>query len=206
MSLGSKNQKNAEKKEDSLLIYGEYSKLIETIKNLDTEQTRYRYATSQYMLGSFAVIGILYFTKLNIEHFAPLVVGIAIPWLAILLITPNLMFDLALLEKLRLSCLSEAILYEKKYNWLPNYHRCLVDEETGRHHGGAHQKINFYLGIVFFEMLISALSICILILNKALWMMLIPLAIVVIPFLLYRLFVLKAVGESEKILHNLEKV
>ena len=185
-------------------MYAEFSKIIDLIKYFENKQDVYRYRTSQYMLGAFAIVGALYFTKIGVAHSVPLIATIIVPWLAVVLIFTLLRLDLVQYEQLRLSALSEAIRLETEHSWLPPFHRRLIDEDTGAHHGSGHKKVNFYLGVSLILMLTSALSLSLLPMAST-WYFRTGIAVGTLGiFYLYRMMVLKVVPDASEVMKRIK--
>lgn len=184
-----------------LITYGEYCKLIDGIKYFHEEQTEIRFETSKILLGTFAVLGIVFFSGAAIPIFQPALLGIAIPVVASVLVSINMILDLIIRERLRLACFSEALIMEKDYNWLPQFH--IRMESDGEIHGSGHKKFKFYLGCIAILSFVSAISWGLLYSFQGLWWILIAGAWGVY-LLIYSLIALKYVKNAKEILKSLE--
>lgn len=145
--------------QDRALILQDYSKLVDGIQFFHDEQTEHRFMSSKILLGTFAIIGVLFYTKIQVSHLPVLLLSATIPLLTIVLITINFALDLIVKERLRLSCFLEAVKYERKYSWIPPFHLLMIDSSTKKYYRAGFKKGSFYIGCSSILMVLSSISI-----------------------------------------------
>lgn len=173
------------------LILTEYQKLIEGIEYFHGEQTEHRFIASKLLLGTFAIIGTLFYTKIDEIHLPVLLLSALAPLLTILLITINFSLDLVVKERLRLCCFLEAIKYEKKHSWLPPFHLLMIDSSEEKYYRAGYKKGSYYIGCVMILMIVSAISFAIIPEFSSTFSRSIILFLLIIGFLFYRKFINK---------------
>lgn len=144
---------------DDLLVFDEYCQLIDGIQYFHDEQTELRFLTSKILLGTFTIVGAIFFTQIQVAHVQNLIIAAVIPILSIGVITVNLAQDLIVKERLRLACLSEALKLEKKNEWLPPFHRLMIHHQSKKYHGSGHKKLAYYLGCILILSILSAVAL-----------------------------------------------
>lgn len=189
---------------EDLLVYGEYSKLINEIKYIHLEQTEHRFETSKILLGTFAIIGALLFTKIQFGHLQALVIAALFPFLGVFLIFTQLGLDLAIKERLRLSCFFEAFNMERKYKWLPKFHTLMIDQEDGHYHGSGHKKINYYLGCIGILLSLSLINFILFFQTKSVFIIAGMAVATACIYLIIRYLLIKIVGTSTDIMRQMK--
>jgi hypothetical protein len=145
--------------EDQALILQDYSKLVDGIQFFHDEQTEHRFMSSKILFGTFAIIGVLFYTKIQLSHVPVLLLSATVPLLTIVLITINFALDLIVKERLRLSCFLEAVKYERKYSWIPPFHLLMIESSKQKYYRAGYKKGTFYIGCASILMILSSISI-----------------------------------------------
>lgn len=190
-------------KKQKLLTYGKYYQLIEGIKYFQSEQTVLRFEVSRILLGTFAIIGALYFAGLHLNHFYPLRISIGVPWLAMLLIHTRMIEDLIIKERLRIASFSRALKLENENAWLPKYNTKMFHDGMKEHHGSGHRKVKYYLGCSAILMLISALSLVFSGMIKNYLFLSIILILFVCFYFFYYKYIIRWVGKTTEMISRL---
>lgn len=190
-------------KNQKLLTYGKYYQLIEGIKYFQSEQTVIRFEVSRILLGTFAIIGALYFAGLHLNHFYPMRISIGVPWLAMLLIHTRMIEDLIIKERLRIASLSMALKLEEEYDWLPKYNTKMFHEGKKEHHGSGHRKVKYYLGCTAILMFISTFSLIFSNIIKNYLFLIIILSFLAIFYFFYYKCVIRWVGRTSEMISRL---
>ncbi|MCB1115808.1 MAG: hypothetical protein KDK71_04990 [Chlamydiia bacterium] len=192
------------KNRNNLLTYGKYYQLIEGIKYFQTEQTIIRFEVSRILLGTFVIIGALYFAGVHLSHFHPMRISIIVPILAIILIHTRMIEDLIIKERLRISSFAQAIKLEQEHDWLPKYNTNMFHHGVKEHHGSGHRKVKYYLGCIGILMLISATSFCLSDLTKNYYILSLFILLYVGIYTLYYRLTIVWVGKTSSMISKLK--
>lgn len=137
-------KKNQNRQENKLLIYGMYTKLIESIKHYDGIQNTYRSLSSTLLLAAFVGIGFLFSSQGNASPIQTLLAVIFICLIVIGALTVFCLLDLVFQERLLIANLYEALKLEKQHQWLPQVHHYMLYKDS--HFSDPCKKAIFYIG------------------------------------------------------------
>lgn len=186
-------------KENKLVIYQKYSELLDGIFVYQNQQIDLREMCLQILIGTFILVIGLLFIKVDISGQAILTMSALFPFLALIIITVNLVIDLVYKERLKLAFISEALRLEKTYSWLPKFHISLVEDHK-EFNSAANGQIIYYLGSSALMLLMSAISLSINPIFSYFWQKILILLVYFCVYLLYHWFMSKIVKKTETIL------
>ncbi|OGN65556.1 MAG: hypothetical protein A2888_01850 [Chlamydiae bacterium RIFCSPLOWO2_01_FULL_28_7] len=139
-------------------VYNEYTQNIKGVVNYQEQQIEIKIITLKIVLGTFAIIGLLALSNINLTNFWIFINSAIIPFLALLAITVNFFNDFVFRERLKLSFFNEALKLEKDFEWLPEFHISLIGKKS-KSTQKVIKQITFYLlcSCILFIIVISAL-------------------------------------------------
>ena len=148
---------------DRKQIFEDYSGLISGIFHYQNQQIEIKIIGLKIILGTFAIIGLLFFANINLSNIWLIIFCSIIPFFSLIFITGCFFQDLIYKEKLKLSFFLEAQKLEKENKWLFDFHNCLLVEENSNFLHSIPKQIVFYLGNGGVLIVISMFLFCFLI-------------------------------------------
>ncbi|NGX47318.1 MAG: hypothetical protein K1000chlam3_00691 [Chlamydiae bacterium] len=149
-------------------IYNEYSSSVNGIFYYQDQQIELRTICIKILLGTFAILGVLFYHNIFMDDSIYLYIFSITPVLSLLIVLNLLFQDLVYREGLKIGFFSEAINLEKNHPWIPAFHRCLVSEGDIHQKPGAKQAFFYFISIVIL-LILSIVGVSFLPVFNTLW-------------------------------------
>ena len=182
---------------DKYCIYDDYSELLDGVFYYQDQQIEIKISVIKILIATIAMSGALSFYNIGLSNYLLTLTSSVLPLISLSIISICLFHDLVYKEELKIGFFSEASKYEKKYSWIPSYHKCLVTE-TKVHSIRGTTQIFLYFGCAGVLLLISSLTLFVH------FSTLIPKIIIFCLFSIF--FVLYILGINKALKHPLESL
>ena len=142
------------------IIYENYEELVSGVFHYQNQQNDIRVFCVKIIVGTMGLIGLLGLSNLGLSRLNFSVIAAIIPILALFAVNSSILNDLFYKEQLKMCFFFEALRLEQEHAWIPEFHNCLlIEESTKEHYAPGKRQVYFYERCIAMLMWMSATAI-----------------------------------------------